>query len=290
MKANSIGELFGTLQQSVVDEWRKHLKTSKYSKHMALDEFYKEMPELVDQLIEDYQAINGIVDDYKNVFDASTMNALEYLEELRTFVKESRPEFIEGESELESDLDNILSMIDSTIYKVRELKENKIMSLKNYLLESLNTNEAMVDDEFDVNEVYKGFKKVQQAIRGKRLPKILDKLVGKYFTITTRNNQWDVTVVEQIITHFVDWSVLAYDEFAGGYDRKEKFLAAYDWYENIVTNEEQIRDGGVDDFIETYDYEDKDHDEMENLYMDTLSKYFSDVYEAINHKEVDLKW
>ena len=63
MKANTIEEFFGTLQQSVVEEWRKHLKTSKYSKHMALDEFYTEMPEKVDKLIEDYQGINGKVEE-----------------------------------------------------------------------------------------------------------------------------------------------------------------------------------------------------------------------------------
>ena len=48
----TIEELFGTLQQSTVASWRKHLRTAKYSKHMALDEFYKEMPEKVDALIE----------------------------------------------------------------------------------------------------------------------------------------------------------------------------------------------------------------------------------------------
>ena len=35
----TIEELFGTLQQSVVASWRKHLRTAKYSKHIALDEF-----------------------------------------------------------------------------------------------------------------------------------------------------------------------------------------------------------------------------------------------------------
>ena len=37
---------------SVVAGWRKHLRSAKYGKHMALDEFYKEMPDKVDDLIE----------------------------------------------------------------------------------------------------------------------------------------------------------------------------------------------------------------------------------------------
>ena len=38
----TIGEFFGTLQDAVTAEWRKHLQTGKYSDHMALDDFYKD--------------------------------------------------------------------------------------------------------------------------------------------------------------------------------------------------------------------------------------------------------
>ena len=69
MRTANISQLFGTLQQSVVNSWKNHLKTSKYAAHMALDEYYKEMPELVDTLIENYQGIYGKVDDYKNILD-----------------------------------------------------------------------------------------------------------------------------------------------------------------------------------------------------------------------------
>lgn len=137
MKVSKIEELFGTLQQSIVAEWRNHLKTSKYSKHMALDEFYKEMPELVDSLIEDYMGHNkDKVEDYVNVLKAEDLDALEYLEELHE-VCESGRKLLDGVTELESDLDDILGLIDSVMYKVRELKEG-IMDLKDFLNESLN--------------------------------------------------------------------------------------------------------------------------------------------------------
>lgn len=136
MKANNIEELFGTLQQSVVASWRKHLKTDKYSKHEALDEFYKEMPELVDSLIEDWMGINGKVKEYKNILDGSSeMTAIEYLEKLQEIVKGSR-DLMDGESELEADMDDIQSQIDSTLYKLKELKESKI-SLKDFIKENL---------------------------------------------------------------------------------------------------------------------------------------------------------
>lgn len=134
----TIEELFGTLQQSIIDEWRKHLKTSKYSKHMALDEFYKEMPELVDALVEDYMGhVGHKIEDYKNILDASKLNALQYLEELHKICQQGYSILPDDAPELKSDLDAIKSKIDSTMYKVRELKES-ILSLKTFLIESLN--------------------------------------------------------------------------------------------------------------------------------------------------------
>lgn len=145
MKANSIEELFGTLQQSIVEEWRKHLKTSKYSKHEALDEFYKDMPELVDTLIEDYMGhYKKKVENYKNVLDASKLDALQYLEELHELCQ-SGYELLGADDvpELKSDLDAIKSMIDGVMYKVRELKETRrgMKSLSEFLNESLEVED-----------------------------------------------------------------------------------------------------------------------------------------------------
>ncbi len=141
MKVNSVEELFGTLQQSIVAEWRKHLQTSKYSKHMALDEFYKDMPDLVDDLIEAYVGHTGEkVEDFKNVLKAEDLNALEYLEELHEICQSGYDLLPEDAPELKSALDAIKEKIDSVMYKVRELKENQsshMKSLSEYLKESL---------------------------------------------------------------------------------------------------------------------------------------------------------
>lgn len=128
----TIEEFFGTLQESITAEWRKHLQTNKYSKHVALDDFYKSMPEKVDALIEAYQADNDIVKDYKCILK-DDMDAIEYLQELKKITKEGRR--LLKSSELESLTDDILSLIDSTLYKLKHLKEN--MSLSSYLQEKL---------------------------------------------------------------------------------------------------------------------------------------------------------
>lgn len=139
----TIEEYFGTLQQSVLDTWREHLKTSKHNIHVILNDFYEDMPEKVDALIEAWMSHNGKVEDYKNTLEPKDMDPIAYLEQLRTFTKEGRE--LMKETELESLVDDILSLIDSTLYKLKELtktnEEFKMKSLSNYIKES-SVNEA----------------------------------------------------------------------------------------------------------------------------------------------------
>ena len=140
----TIEELFGTLQQSVVSTWRKHLRTAKYSKHMALNDFYEDMPEKVDALIEAWMGVNGRkIKIYDNILQSKNMNTLTYLKELRKVVKQGYA-LMNGEAELEAKLDDIVELIDSTLYKVKELSENKVMDLKDFINESL-LNEANIN-------------------------------------------------------------------------------------------------------------------------------------------------
>ena len=140
MKAKNIEEFFGTLQQATVEAWKEHLKTDKYSKHIALNEFYEDIIELVDTLIEDYMGIYGKVSDYENIMTTEKIGAVEYLESLREMCKEAADDLFDedDDSELLSDIDNILSLIDSTLYKLKELKENdELKSLSEYIKECL---------------------------------------------------------------------------------------------------------------------------------------------------------
>ena len=135
----TIEQLFGTLQQSVVSTWRKHLRTAKYAKHMALNEFYEDMPEKVDALIEAWMGVNGKkIKGYENILQSANMNTLTYLKELKKIAKQGY-ELMGGEKELEALLDDIVELIDSTLYKVKELDESETMiDLSDYINEALN--------------------------------------------------------------------------------------------------------------------------------------------------------
>ena len=139
MKAKNIEEFFGTLQQATVETWKEHLKTDKYSSHIALNEFYEGIVELVDALIEEYMGKYGKVTEFKNIMTSEKLGAVKYLEELQELVTIGRAELIdEKDTELHSDIDAILSLISSTLYKLKELKEHKMKGLAEFIKENLN--------------------------------------------------------------------------------------------------------------------------------------------------------
>jgi len=133
----TVEELFGTLQQAVVGSWRKHLRTAKYGKHEALDEFYKEMPEKVDALIEAWMGANGKkIGNFENLLKSANYNTLSYLKELKKICKQGYS-ILGDNDELKSLLDDVVNLINSTLYKVKELSESSVIDLKDYLMESL---------------------------------------------------------------------------------------------------------------------------------------------------------
>ena len=135
LKIMRIEEFFGTLQQSMVETWRSHLMTNKYSEHIALDEFYSEIVDKVDALIENWIGTHEKVEEYLNLLEGD-FEALEYMEELRKVVVEGRD--LMDSSELESCVDDILGLIDRTIYKLRELTESKVTPLTKFTKIVLN--------------------------------------------------------------------------------------------------------------------------------------------------------
>ena len=140
----TIEQLFGTLQQSVVATWRKHLRTAKYAKHIALNDFYEDMPEKVDALIEAWMGANGKkIKGFENILQSANMNTLTYLKELKKVAKQGY-ELMDENEELVSLLDDIMELINSTLYKVKELNESVSVNLSDYINEALN--ESMKKD------------------------------------------------------------------------------------------------------------------------------------------------
>ena len=136
MKTNTIGEFFGTLLYSKTETHKSHLETGVHRDHITLNEFYDDIVDLIDSLIETYQGLHGKVKDYKNLLTTDGPDTVDYFENLREMVVDGRKKYC-TESELQSICDSILELIDSTLYKLKEFEESETPSKMRPLYEAL---------------------------------------------------------------------------------------------------------------------------------------------------------
>ena len=145
----TVANIFGTLQECVTITWRLHLKTRKHHIHVTLNEFYDKAIDIVDDIIEQYQGIYGVVEDtFTNCVVGDGKSESEYLTELKTFIENNRC-VLGDHSEINSTIDEFLALIDSTIYKITSFCENEIKSFDEFVYEDYNAiKEACKHDRF----------------------------------------------------------------------------------------------------------------------------------------------
>jgi uncharacterized protein with von Willebrand factor type A (vWA) domain len=116
------GEFVGMLLQSAVQVHIYHLMTSSYAQHMALGSFYDEMPDLADSIAETLQGQEGKIASYPTTMTISnTYDPVGFLTDLRKKVEGMRDSVSQSTNFL-NQTDNVLDLIDSTLYKLKELK------------------------------------------------------------------------------------------------------------------------------------------------------------------------
>ena len=145
----TVANIFGTLQECVTITWRLHLKTRKHHIHVTLNEFYDKAIDIVDDIIEQYQGIYGVVEDtFTNCVVGDGKSESEYLTELKTFIENNRC-VLGDHSEINSTIDEFIALIDSTIYKITSFCENEIKSFDEFVYEDYNAiKEACKHDRF----------------------------------------------------------------------------------------------------------------------------------------------
>ena len=110
-----------TLLHSATNTHLQHLKTNSYSVHKALQNYYEAIPDLVDAVVESYQGKYGVITDYPNAYHPANKEPLPYMVSLQKFVEEARGA-LPQDSELQNEIDNIQNLINSTVYKLKNLK------------------------------------------------------------------------------------------------------------------------------------------------------------------------
>ena len=112
----------GTLMQSRNQSHVYHLQTNSFAAHKALQEYYEEIVDLIDGLVESYQGRYGILKGYRMEGTIKEDdNALMYFEGLSKFVETIRTK-VPQDSYIQNEIDNVVNLVESTKYKLKLLK------------------------------------------------------------------------------------------------------------------------------------------------------------------------
>ena len=90
---------------------------------MALGAFYDGLDDLTDSLAEVIQGKYGLLTNYTANYDLPPTDPIAYLEQVAGYVEASRrSSWYPQDTNIQNETDNIASLIDSTLYKLRYLK------------------------------------------------------------------------------------------------------------------------------------------------------------------------
>lgn len=94
-----------------------HLSVKNYAQHKALNKYYDSLLDFIDSFVEAYQGLYGIV---KLEIPSSTdQNPIKHLEELHKFIDDNKKTFTD--SALLNQIDEVKTLIQSTLYKLKNL-------------------------------------------------------------------------------------------------------------------------------------------------------------------------
>jgi hypothetical protein len=113
-------EFVSSLFELEVNTHIAHLQTGSYAEHMALNSLYTDIVDLRDRFIESYQGYYGILKNYKSFTVSEGKDITLYLQSFVKQYEEYRLALKQGY--LQQICDDILELLNSTIYKIKYLK------------------------------------------------------------------------------------------------------------------------------------------------------------------------
>ena len=100
-----------------------HLQTPSFAAHKALNDYYDGIVDIVDGLVESYQGKYGVIREYTS-FSVMNYESCEqittYFEALARIVEQLRQG--NQDSYIQNQIDEVVTLIHSTIYKLKFLK------------------------------------------------------------------------------------------------------------------------------------------------------------------------
>jgi hypothetical protein len=119
-----VGQFISTLFASRTQAHVFHLQTDSFAAHSALNAYYDEIVGITDGIVESYQGKYGIVSGYGNIALQEFQNCegvISYFETLCMYVEKSR-QVLPQDTYIQNQIDEVVALINSTIYKLRFLK------------------------------------------------------------------------------------------------------------------------------------------------------------------------
>lgn len=125
MEHNALmGQFVSTLMASRTQAHIFHLQTPSFAAHKALNEYYENIVDIIDGLVESYQGKYGIITGYVNVTiqEYQSCDGIKmYFTTLCALIEKSRS-MICQDSYVQNQIDEIVAEINSLLYKLKYLK------------------------------------------------------------------------------------------------------------------------------------------------------------------------
>ncbi len=98
-----------------------HWKTQSYAQHMALGTFYEALPGAIDTIVEAFQGAFMLVGNIPIGTFPPNLQILPYLEAEARWINENVEALAQGNEGLENEIQGLLGVYLSAIYKLRNL-------------------------------------------------------------------------------------------------------------------------------------------------------------------------
>jgi DNA-binding ferritin-like protein len=119
-----LGQFISTLFASRTQAHVFHLQTNSFAAHKALNEYYDGIIDFADDIAESIQGKYGIITGYSNIdlLEGNDCNeVIKYFTALEMYVERAR-QTMPQDSYIQNQIDEVVALIVSTIYKLKFLK------------------------------------------------------------------------------------------------------------------------------------------------------------------------
>lgn len=99
---------------------RAHWRTASYSAHMALGDFYQQVGEAIDEVVECHQGVAGLLEPF-TVEDAGPGNIVDYLDAEVRWIETNRDAAAAGSTAVANLIDSLIGVYRVALYKLRNL-------------------------------------------------------------------------------------------------------------------------------------------------------------------------